>query len=151
MAGYRRDLLGVMPDTQSVMTLVFRVNQNHLKSPAHSVADYEFKQVWTEANHVARNMLLQLKRNGIKALNMPAGFPYEATRWPGKMRLTCDKVFAVEAGLGRMGYNRLVLHPTFGAGVILGSILLSGTCDQYDRPLDFNSCIECGLPFYVYR
>ena len=145
MADYRQDLMGAMPDTQSVMTLVFRVNQNHLKSLAHSVADYEFKQVWTEAKHVARNLVLQLQRNGIKALNMPAGFPYEATRWPGKMWLTCDKVFAVEAGLGRMGYNRLVLHPTFGAGVILGSILLSGTCDQYDRPLDFNPCIECGL------
>jgi ferredoxin len=26
----------------------------------------------------------------------------------------------------------------------LGSILLAGTCDQYDQPLDFNPCIECG-------
>jgi len=145
MADYRQDLLGAMPDTQSVMTLVFRVNQNHLKSLTHSVADYEFKQVWTEANHISRKFVVELQQNGIKALNMPAGFPYEATRWPGKMWLTCDKVFAIEAGLGHMGYNRLVLHPTLGAGVILGSILLAGTCDQYDRPLDFNPCIECGL------
>ena len=145
MADYRQDLLDTMPDTQSVMALVFRVNQNHLKSPAHSLADYEFKQVWTEANHTARNLVIQLERIGIKALNMPAGFPYEATRWPGKMWLTCDKVFAIEAGLGHMGYNRLVLHPKFGAGIILGSILLAGICDQYDRPLDFNPCIECGL------
>ncbi|MCP4631169.1 MAG: 4Fe-4S ferredoxin [bacterium] len=145
MADYRQDLLGVMPDTQSVMTLVFRVNQNHLKSLTHSVVDYEFKQVWTDANHIVRNWVGELQRNGIKALNMPVGFPYEATRWPGKMWLTCDKVFAVEAGLGHMGYNRLVLHPIFGAGVILGSILLAGACDRYDQPLDFNPCIECGL------
>jgi epoxyqueuosine reductase QueG len=144
MADYRQDLLDAMPDTQSIMTLVFRVNQNHLKSLAHSVADYEFKQVWTDANHIARQLVIQFEHIGIKALNMPAGFPYEATRWPGKMWLTCDKMFAVEAGLGQMGYNRLVLHPTYGAGVILGSILLEGTCDQYDRPLDFNPCIECG-------
>jgi epoxyqueuosine reductase QueG len=144
IADYRQDLLDAMPNTQSVMTLVFRVNQNHLKSLAHSVADYEFKQVWTDANHITRQLVIQLQQIGIKALNMPAGFPYEATRWPGKMWLTCDKVFAVEAGLGQMGYNRLVLHPTYGAGVILGSILLEGTCDQYDRPLDFNPCIECG-------
>ncbi len=145
MADYRQDLLDVMPDTQSVMVLVFRVNQNHLKSLAHSVADYEFKQVWTEANHIARQLVNQLQQTAIKAMNMPTGFPYEATRWPGKMWLTCDKVFAAEAGLGQMGYNRLVLHPTYGAAVILGSILLAGTCDQYDRPLDFNPCIECGL------
>jgi Fe-S-cluster-containing hydrogenase component 2 len=61
------------------------------------------------------------------------------------MWLTCDKIFAVEAGLGHMGYNRLVLHPTYGAGIILGSILIAGTCDQYDQPLDFNPCIECSL------
>ena len=103
MADYRQDLLDAMPDTQSVMVLVFRVNQNHLKSLAHSVADHEFKQVWTDANHIARQLVIQLQRIGVKALNMPTGFPYEATRWPGKMWLTCDKVFAVEAGLGRMG------------------------------------------------
>jgi epoxyqueuosine reductase QueG len=145
MMEYRQDLLDAMPDTQSVMVLVFRVNQNHLRSLAHSLADYEFKQVWTDANHIARRLVVQLKRTGIRALNMPAGFPYEATRWPGKMWLTCDKVFAVEAGLGQMGYNRLVLHPKYGAAIILGSILLSGACDQYDHPMEFNPCIECGL------
>ena len=145
MADYRQDLLEVMPDTQSVMTLIFRVNPNHLKSPAHSVVDYEFKQVWTQANHITRQLAAQLQQTGIKALNMPIGFPYEATRWPGKMWLTCDKVFAMEAGLGQMGYNRLLLHPTHGAGVILGTILLAGSCDQYEQPLDFNPCIECGL------
>ena len=51
MADYRQDLLGAMPDTQSVMTLVFRVNQNHLKSLTHSVADYEFKQVVDSKSH----------------------------------------------------------------------------------------------------
>jgi len=145
MIDYRKDLLDAMTDTQSVMVLVFRVNQHHLKSLAHSVADYEFKQAWTDANHIARQLVIQLQQIGVKALNMLAGFPYEATRWPGKMWLTCEKVFAVEAGLGKMGYNRLVLHPTYGAAVILGSILLAGTCDQYDQPLDFNPCIECGM------
>ena len=145
LADYRHDLLDVMPDTHSIMVLVFRVNQNHLRSLAHSVADSEFKQAWTDATHIARQLANQLRLIGIKALNMPVGFPYEATRWPGKMWLTCDKVFAVEAGLGQMGYNRLVLHPQYGAAVILGSILLANPCDQYDRPLSFNPCIECGL------
>ena len=57
MANYRQDLLDAMPDTRSVMMLVFRVNQNHLKSLAHSVADYEFKQAWTDANHITRQLV----------------------------------------------------------------------------------------------
>jgi epoxyqueuosine reductase QueG len=141
----RQDLLDTMPGAQTVLVLLFRVNQNHLRSLAHSVADYEFKQVWTDANHIARQLAIQLGQNGVKALNMPAGFPYESGRWPGKIWLTCDKVFAVEAGLGHMGLNRLVLHPKYGAAVILGSILLSASCDEYDQHLDFNPCIECGL------
>ena len=145
MEEYRQDLKAAMPDTKSVMTLIYRVNQTHLRSETHSVADHEFRQVWMEANHIARQLVLKLDQQGIKAINMPAGFPYEAARWPGKMWLTCDKVFAIEAGLGHMGYNRLVLHPKYGAAVILGSVLLSVECDQYDRPVDFNPCIECGL------
>ena len=145
MADYREDLSSAMPGTQSVLTMIFRVNQTHLRSGTHSIADNEFKQVWMEANHVARQIVFKLKQSGIKAMNMPSGFPYEATRWPGKMWLTCDKVFAIEAGLGRMGYNRLVLHPEYGAAIILGSILLAGECDRYDRPVNFNPCIECGL------
>jgi len=145
MAEYRQELFDAVPETQSIMLLVFRVNQNHLRSTAHSIADYEFKQVWTDANHIARQLAIRFRGKGIKALNMPLGFPYEAIRWPGKMWLTCDKMFAVEAGLGQMGYNRLLLHPKYGAAVVLGSILLSGVCDQYDHPLGFNPCIECGL------
>ncbi len=145
MVPYNQDLLEAMPDTRCVMILIFRVNQTHLRSLAHSVADYEFKQVWTEANHITRQLATRLQQIGVKALNMPTGFPYEAKRWPGKMWLTCDKAFAVEAGLGRMGYNRLLLHPVHGASVILSSILLAGSCDQYGQPLEFNPCIECGL------
>ena len=145
LADHRQDLLTAMPDTQSIMALVFRVHQQHLRSTVHSVADFEFKQVWTEANHTTRKIARQLQGMGINTVNMPVGFPYEATRWPGKMWLTCDKVFAVEAGLGHMGFNRLVLHPTYGAAVVLGSILLAGLCDTYDRPLEVNPCIECGL------
>jgi len=142
---HRQDLLDVLPDAKSIMVLAFCVNQDHLKSTAHSLADNEFKLAWTGANHLIRQLVNGLKRKGIKAVAMPAGFPYEATRWPGKMWLTCDKVFAVEAGLGQMGIHRLVIHPKYGSAMILGSVLLSGSCDRYDRPLDLNPCINCGL------
>jgi len=54
---------------------------------------------------------------------MPVGFPMEAKNWPGKMWLSNDKIFAIKAGLGHMGWNRLVLHRELGAAVILGSVL----------------------------
>ena len=145
MADYREDLLKVMPETVCVLSLVFRVNQLALMSTEHSVADLEFKEAFLNANHTAREIAAKLRRKGIKAVNMPVGFPMEAKNWPGKMWLTNDKVFSIEAGLGHMGWNRLVLHREVGAAVILGSVLIGCPADQYDQPLEFNPCIECGL------
>ena len=145
MAPYKQDLQEALPACQSIMVLIYRLSQIHLQCTSHSLADLEFKQVWTHANHITRAMAIQLQQMGIKALNMPVGFPYEAGRWPGKMWLTCDKIFAIEAGLGHMGYNRLVLHPDYGAAVTLGSVLIASPCDQYDQPVDVNPCIQCGL------
>lgn len=145
MANFKEDLLYVMPEARMVLVMAFRLNQTSLRSAAHSVADIEFRYAWTQANETARQIVRRLRATGIEAVNMPAGFPYEANRWPGKMWFTCDKVFAAEAGLGRMGWNRLLLHPRFGASVVLGTVLLIEECDQYDGPLEFNPCINCGL------
>ena len=145
MAAYRQDLLKVLPETVCVLCLVFRVNQLALKSTEHSVADLEFKEAFLNANHTAREIAEKLRQKGIKAVNMPVGFPMEAKNWPGKMWLNNEKIFSIEAGLGHMGWNRLVLHKELGAAVILGSVLIGCAADQYDRPLEFNPCIECGL------
>ncbi len=145
MSDHRQDLLDVMPDTKSIMMLAFRINQTPLRSSAHSIANYEYQHSWARVKHIQGELINQLKLSGIKAVGMPIGFPMEMDRWPKNMWLTCDKGFAVEAGLGQMGSNRLVLHPKFGAAVVFGTVLLSSECDDYDRPLDFNPCVECGL------
>lgn len=145
MTDYRQDLFYVMPGVQTVMAMVFRLNRSSLRTLAHSLANIEFKHMWMHANKTARKIVNRLEAQGVQALNMPTGFPYESSRWPDKMWLTCDKVFAVEAGLGYMGWNRLVIHPQFGAAVLLGNILLASKVDQYDQPMNFNPCLECGL------
>ena len=43
----------VMPETISILSLVFRVNQTALRSTEHSIADLELKEVFLNANHVA--------------------------------------------------------------------------------------------------
>jgi ferredoxin/putative sterol carrier protein len=44
-----------------------------------------------------------------------------------------------------MGWNRLVLHPRFGAFTVLGTLLLDAELTSYSAPLDYNPCIECKL------
>ena len=52
---------------------------------------------------------------------------------------------AVEAGLGTLGLNLMLLTPEFGPRVVLGAVLTSAPL-QPDRPLDRPVCLgeECG-------
>ena len=142
---YRSDLTGVMHDVKSLAIVAVRVSQTAIRSRAHSVADQEFKRGWERFKSVQGRIADRLAEMGVKAVGMPVGFPMEMRRWPERIWMTNEKLFAAEAGLGRMGINRLLLHPEFGASVLLGTILIAAECDAYDRPVEYNPCIECGL------
>ncbi len=139
------ELPDLLRRAKTVVSLAFSVNRENIRCPAHSVANLEFREAWAHANRAARTVTDRLNSLGVRALNTPAGFPYEADRWPGKMWSTCDKIIAEEAGLGKMGWNRLVLHPELGSAVIFGNVLMTEKVDTYDSPIDFNPCVECKL------
>lgn len=145
LADQTSDLLELMPETRTVVTLAYRLNRHPLQSAAHSAANLEFSHTWKHANESARRIVRELQDKGIRAVNAPAGFPYEADRWSDKMWLTCDKINATEAGLGHMGWNRLVLHPRYGAFTVLGTLLMGAQVTAYDSPLNYNPCLECKL------
>ena len=54
-----------------------------------------------------------------------------------------EKRYAVEAGLGWIGRQSLLITPNFGSFVLLGEIVISEECDQYDKPLVTEGCGEC--------
>jgi epoxyqueuosine reductase QueG len=143
LADQREELLDILPGTRTVVSLVYKLNRESLRSVIHSVANLEFRHMWEHANRTSRSIVRELEGRGVRAVNPPAGFPYEADRWPGKMWCTTDKIVAVEAGLGHMGWNRLVIHPEFGDVIILGTMLVCAELTSYDSPLDYNPCIEC--------
>jgi epoxyqueuosine reductase len=74
--------------------------------------------------------------------------------YPGvKGRLFCDtaplleKSWAVEAGLGWIGKNSLLVTSQYGSFVLLGEIVINAECDVYDEPYvdedDCGSCTRC--------
>lgn len=54
-----------------------------------------------------------------------------------------EKRYAVEAGLGWIGRQSLLVTPEFGTFVLLGEIVITEECDQYDTPLVSVGCGEC--------
>lgn len=54
-----------------------------------------------------------------------------------------EKRYAVEAGLGWIGRQSLLITPQYGSFVLLGEIVTTEQFDEYDTPLESVGCGEC--------
>ena len=54
-----------------------------------------------------------------------------------------EKQYAVEAGLGWIGRQSLLVTPEYGTYVLLGEIVINAEVSQYDKPLESVGCGEC--------
>jgi epoxyqueuosine reductase len=141
----REGILHVYSLTRSVISIVMANNRENMQSPARYVANEEFHHTGDRTSSVAREILRRLNQLGIRGVVVNKDFPMAMDRYPGKIWDVSHKIMAVEAGLGHMGMNRLVLHPKYGSCVQLESILVNGVMDEYDHPLEENPCIKCNL------
>jgi Fe-S-cluster-containing hydrogenase component 2 len=55
------------------------------------------------------------------------------------------KPVAEQAGMGRMGIHRNVIHPKFGNFILLETILIDTEVDAPGKPIDYNPCLTCNL------
>ncbi|EEF59419.1 4Fe-4S binding protein [Pedosphaera parvula] len=141
----RADILTALPGTRTLISFTCRMNREPIRSPFRSLANKEFHQASDIISEVGHNISRELERKSIRALNISAGFPMEADRFPGRLWVISHKPLAEAAGLGRMGIHRNVIHPKFGSFILLGTILIDAEVTQYSHPIDYNPCVECKL------
>ena len=55
----------------------------------------------------------------------------------------CEKQLAVEAGLGWIGRQSLLVTPQHGSFVLLGELILTDEADAYDAPFEGEGCGRC--------
>jgi len=145
LGSQKEGILEAFPLTKSIISLAFKLNKEPLRTSCHSLTSLEFSHIWKHANSSARQLVRRLQEMGVPALNLSAGFPYEVDRWPGVTSIASDKPIAVEAGLGKMGLNRLVLHPVFGSNIVLCTVLVAADFSKYSMGIEYNPCIRCKL------
>ena len=146
LAAEKQAVLAVFPWAKSFVCFVARVNRENLRSPARSIASLELHQVEDRLNYTARKVAAMLERKGIRAATPAVGFPMEADKWnSGRMHVISHKLVAAEAGLGKMGLHRNIIHPVFGSFVLLDTVVIDAEVDEYDAPLDYNPCLDCKL------
>ena len=140
-----QEILLRFPFAKTLISLVFRLNRENVRTPLRSIANLEFHQTTEYANEVARDIVKHLESLGHKAVNPAAGFPMEMAAWPGRMWAVSHKTVAVAAGTGRMGINRLVLHPVHGAFITLGTVVTDALIERSGIALETNPCLDCKL------
>src|SRR5262245_46892538 len=142
----RDEILRNYPWTRSLLSFVVRMAREPVRGAPRSVANLEFHRAGDEVNEVAAAIVAKLEERGIRAVNPSMGFPMEMYQaGEGSIWVVSHKPVAVEAGLGHMGIHRNLIHPKFGNFVLLGTVLMSCEASDYDRPIDYNPCLECKL------
>jgi Fe-S-cluster-containing hydrogenase component 2 len=142
----RTDIVRFFPRTRTLISFILRMNREPIRSPARSVANVEFHHTGQQVNEVAHRIVMALGDRGVRATNPAMGFPMEMDRvGTGKIWVVSHKLIAVAAGLGQMGIHRNVIHPRFGNFILLGTVLMDAEATVYQRPVDYNPCVECKL------
>ena len=143
----RADILAHAPFARTLISFVCKMNREPIRSPARSVANTEFHEVNDQVKTVSHTIAARLQEQGIRAMNEAAGFPMEVGR-PQEQRkkwVISHKPVAVAAGLGMMGLHRIVIHPTFGNFILLGTVIIDADVSEESHPVTYNPCLECKL------
>jgi epoxyqueuosine reductase QueG len=85
-----------------------------MQSPARAAANGEFRRTEEDLSRFSGEILRQLNSQDIRGVTLNPAFPMDMNRWPGKTWDVSHKTLAVEAGIGVMGLNRLVLKRRSG-------------------------------------
>jgi epoxyqueuosine reductase QueG len=145
LAQERQSILHLYPGTQTIISLSRAMNRENMQSPARPLYNGEIHRVEEDLSRISGEILRHLNGQSIRGVILNPAFPMDMNRWPGKTWDVSHKTIAVEAGIGVMGLNRLVLSPRFGSAILLNSIFINAQVDHYDRPLEQNPCRKCGL------
>ena len=131
IAEQRADILAAFPRAKTLINFVCRMNCEPVRSPARSVANFEFHHAHDRRNEVAHKIVRELERQNIRAINLAMGFPMERSKFPGKIWVVSHKPVAVAAGLGQMGIQRNVIHPKFDNFILLGTIITEAEVSRH--------------------
>ena len=145
LGSVKEEALGLYYKTKTIISFCIRTNPENIQSPSRSLASEEFHKTYADLSIIARKIIKRLNEIGIRGVACHPVFPMDMNRWAGKIWEISHKPIAEQAGIGKTGINRMILHPKFGTFMLLDSILIDSEVDKYDRPIDYDPCIGCQL------
>jgi epoxyqueuosine reductase len=139
-----KEMLG---DAKTIVVTAVRMFPAPLECSAKNVrpAQYETYCLYRELDKISFEVSRFLDDSGYQAVSIPAFLPVEMSL--EKLGLSADvslRHAAEEAGLGRIGLNRLLITKRFGAHVRISGVITNASLKP-DKKLDEEICDNCGL------
>lgn len=141
----QKEIKMFFPPSMSVISYIVVLHTPTMQIMNLPVMSYEIRHGEERLREIGFKAVRWLAQKGVEAVITVPGFPMSMDRWGGKIWDISHKPIAVAAGLGTMGTNRNVLHPKYGAHILLNTLLLNVEFDQYDQPLEKDVCLKCNL------
>jgi ferredoxin len=148
IAHERDEILWVYPHTRSLVCLVGEENKAAMQSRYLPAANHELYACEERLFAMGHRTIKFIESLGGAGLTTTIGWPQEVSqRWADKIWPLSHKLVAQAAGLGVIGTSRNFLHRRLGAYCLLDTVLtnLEWPPDAYDRPIDWNPCLQCNL------
>ena len=134
----RFDVREMVEGTQSVVVCAVsyksQISGGYADSNSCKVASYACNR---DYHKIIKKMLLSLFKE------LQAQYPSLQGRAFVDSAPLLEKQYAVEAGLGWIGRQSLLVTPEYGSYVLLGELVLSEMVDFYDTPYQGVGCGEC--------
>lgn len=148
LAHEREEIRWVFPHARTLVVLVSEENRAGMQSRYLPSANHALYQSEERLFAMGDRTLALVRSLGGSGLTTTVGWPQEVSqRWADKIWPLSHRLVAQAAGLGVIGTSRNFLHRTFGAYCLLDTALIDLEFDaaEYDRPQEWNPCLECNL------
>jgi epoxyqueuosine reductase QueG len=146
MLDHRKNIAQIFPKARSVIVGASRMIPAALESTSSHIRFSQFSTMglYQELNRIAYRLCRYLDDKGFGAIAVPTFLPIDMQNNYGVVADVSLRHVAIEAGLGTLGTNRLVLTSEYGPRVRLMAILTDAEL-EVDPKSDGGYCDGCEL------
>ncbi len=136
-----RDEASQLPFAVSIGIRLMRSVLNAIVNRPNQIYKTHYRQVNAVLDYITQLTAGFIQRRGYNAIPIAASFVID---WEKQNSHVSHRHVAIAAGLGFLGRNNLLIHPEYGAGVRLATILTNMPL-TVDSPIadECGECLEC--------
>ncbi len=128
---------------KSIVVFGIWMGDGAIESPSEVVQSQHLMVIYDELNRIGLKLARELERAGHRASTIPPHLPIEMSNaTKGLIGPVSLRHAAEAAGLGKLGLNRLLISPQFGARLRLGGLVTDAMIAP-DEPLAESPCDNC--------